>query len=137
MRDIACLMLTLCVAAACHGAAQPQVARAPRCGVPALNAPDYQRAVDTVRRLPELAAWSRSHAFPVAYGESMDQQVSLEGHCYWSVSVYASRPLQLELWNVFYVEANGKRKSKVLLVQDPDSGDAVSLQQWRAQSVRS
>lgn len=133
MRNLACLMLTLCMGAASHAAAQPEPARAPLCDAQALHAPDYQRAVDTVRRLPELVAWSRSHAFPVAYGESMDQQVALEGRCYWSVSVYASRPERLELWNVFFVEAKGKS----LLVQDPESGEAVSLQQWRTQSVRS
>jgi hypothetical protein len=133
MRNLACLMLSLCMAAASHAAAQPEPARALRCDAPALNAPDYQRAIDTVRRLPELVAWSRSHTFPVAYGESMDQQVALEGRCYWSVSVYASRPERLELWNVFFVEAKGKS----LLVQDPESGEAVSLQQWRTQVTRS
>jgi len=134
MRNLACLMLTLSVAAASHAAAQPQSARTARCDAPALHAPDYQRAIDTVRRLPELVAWSRSHTFPVAYGESMDQQQMLEGRCYWSVSVYASRPERLELWNVFFVEAKGK---KGLLVQDPESGEAVSLQQWRTPSARS
>jgi hypothetical protein len=133
MRDLACLMLTLCMAAASHAAEQPEPARAPRCDAPALHAPDYQRAIDTVRRLPELVAWSRSHSFPVAYGESMDQQVALEGRCYWSVSVYANRPERLELWNVFFVEAKGKG----LLVQDPESGEAVSLQEWRTSTVRS
>ena len=126
-------MLTLCMAAASHAAEQPEPARAPRCDAPALHAPDYQRAIDTVRRLLELVAWSRSHSFPVAYGESMDQQVALEGRCYWSVSVYANRPERLELWNVFFVEAKGKG----LLVQDPESGEAVSLQEWRTSTVRS
>jgi hypothetical protein len=63
----------------------------------------------------------------------MDQQLTLEGRCYWTVSVFASRPERLELWNVFFVEAKGKG----LLVQDPESGEAVSLQQWRTNADKS
>ena len=133
MRDLVCPFLLLCLCAASQAATQPESTRAPRCDAPALHAPDYQRSIDTVRRLPELVAWSRSHAFPVAYGESMDQQVALEGACYWSVSVYANRPERLELWNVFYVESKGKR----VMVQDPESGEAVSLQTWRSNTERS
>jgi len=128
MRDLACLILLGCLGAASHAATQPEPARAPRCDAPALHASGYQRSIATVRRLPELIAWSRSHTFPVAYGESLDQQVALDGRCYWSVSVYANQPEQLELWNVFYVEPKGKR----VLVQDPDSGEAISLQAWRS-----
>jgi hypothetical protein len=58
----------------------------------------------------------------------MDRQELLHGHCYWSVSVYANRPERLELWHVFYVEAAGKH----MLIQDPVSGEAVSLRKWRS-----
>lgn len=133
MRDLACLILLGCLGAASQAAPQPEPARAPRCDAPALHASGYQRSIATVRRLPELIAWSRSHTFPIAYGESLDQQVALEGRCYWSVSVYANRPEQLELWNVFYVEPKGKR----VLVQDPGSGEAISLQAWRSNTDKS
>lgn len=98
------------------------------CNAAALNAPGYAQAIETVRHLPELATWSRTHGFPIAFGESMDKQERLDGRCYWSISVYASRPERLELWQIFYVEAAGKR----LLVQDPVSGEAISLQKWRS-----
>jgi len=133
MRDLACLILLGCLGAASLAAPQPEPVRAPRCDAQALHARDYQRSVATVRRLPELVAWSRSHTFPVAYGESLDQQVALEGRCYWSVSVYANTPEQLELWNVFFVEPKGKH----VLVQDPESGEAISLQTWRSNTAKS
>ncbi len=105
---------------------------APQCAADAMHAAGYARSIMAVRQLPELDAWSRSHAFPVAFGESVDKQVVLDGQCYWSVSVFASRPERLELWNIFYVQSNGKR----VLVQDPVSGDAISLEQWRTGAVR-
>jgi hypothetical protein len=104
---------------------------APRCDAAALRAAGYARSIKSVQRLPEWAAWSRSHSFPIAYGESVDKQVLVQGRCYWSVSVYANRPEQLELWRVFYVEVSGKR----LLVQDTVSGDAISLKTWRAKGT--
>jgi hypothetical protein len=100
----------------------------PRCNAQALNAVGYARSIGLVRVLPELVAWSRTQPFPVAYGQSLDQQLVLDGTCYWSVSVYADRPERLELWNVFYVEDKGKR----ILVLDPLSGEAITLQAWRA-----
>ncbi len=105
------------------------------CAAEALHAAGYARSISAVRQLPELDAWSRSHSFPVAFGESVDKQVLLDGQCYWSVSVFANRPERLELWNIFYVQSKGKR----VLVQDPVSGEAISLEQWRthANPVRS
>ena len=107
-------------------------AAAPTCDDPALRSPGYARSTKLVGRLPELVAWSRSHKFPVAYGASMDKQELLHGNCYWSVSVYADRPERLELWQVFYVEIAGKH----LLVQDPVSGEGVSLRKWRSTKKR-
>lgn len=101
---------------------------APACDAVALHSAGYARAVKSVQNLPELVAWSRSHKFPVVYGQSMDKQALMHGPCYWSVSVYANRPDRLELWHVFYVEVAGKQ----LLVQDPVSGTAIPLQKWRA-----
>lgn len=40
---------------------------------------------------------------------------------------------RLELWHTFYVEAEGKR----LLVQDPTSRNAMSLQKWRSKGDKS
>lgn len=104
-----------------------------RCAGDALHSVDYARSITAVRQLPELDAWSRSHAFPVAFGESVDKQILLDGRCYWSVSVFANRPERLELWNIFYVQSKGKS----VLVQDPVSGEAISLEQWRTNSMRS
>ena len=120
--------LLLCAAAATANAATPS------CNAQALNSAGYAQAIESVRNLPELTAWSKSHPFPIAFGESLDKQERLEGRCYWSVSVYANRPERLELWHIFYVEANsGKR----LLVQDPISGDTISLQKWRSKGDKS
>ncbi len=118
--------LLLCVVATTANAASG-------CNAQALNSPGYAHAITAVRNLPELTAWSKSHSFPVAFGESLDKQERLDGRCYWSVSVYANRPERLELWHIFYVEASGKR----LLVQDPISGDTISLQKWRSKGDKS
>lgn len=64
------LALMLCGVAASAGAAT-------HCNAQALNSPSYAHAIDAVRHLPELTAWSRSHAFPVAFGESFDKQERL------------------------------------------------------------
>jgi hypothetical protein len=106
----------------------------PSCNAQALNSAGYAQAIEVVRQLPELTAWSRTHNFPVAFGESFDKQERLDGRCYWSVSVYANRPERLELWHIFYVETKtGKR----LMVQDPISGATISLQKWRAKGDKS
>jgi hypothetical protein len=109
----------------CLGAASTA---APGCDASAPHGAGYERSIQSVQRLPELAAWSRSHSFPVVYGQSIDRQVLVRGRCYWSVSVYADRPERSELWHVFYVQVSGKP----LLVQDAVSGDAISLKAWRA-----
>jgi hypothetical protein len=125
LRLAAGFALLACAASASH-ATTP-------CSAEALDSASYARAVQTVRALPEILTWSRSHRFPVAYGESMDKQVLLDDHCYWSVSVFANRPERLELWHIFYVGVQGKR----LLVQDPVSGEAISLQKWRSRADKS
>lgn len=121
-----CWALLCCISGASHATTNS-------CNAQALNAPGYAHALESVRNLPELTAWSRTHGFPVAFGESLDKQERLDGRCYWAVSVYANRPERLELWHIFYVEADGKR----LMVQDPVSGDAISLQKWRSKGDKS
>lgn len=106
---------------------------APSCNAQAMNSAAYAQALEVVRHLPELTAWSKSHGLPVVFGESLDKQEQLEGRCYWSVSVYANSPERLELWHTFYVDAQGKR----LLVQDPTSGNVISLQKWRSKGDKS
>ena len=127
MRHVFCIFLIFCAGVGVAHATSPS-----RCAAEALHSIDYARSISEVRQLPELNAWSRSHAYPVAFGESVDKQVLLEGRCYWSVSVFANRPERLELWNIFYVQSKGKQ----VLVQDPLSGQAISLEQWRTSSVR-
>ncbi len=117
----------------CAGVSFASTPPGSHCAAEALHSVDYARSITAVRQLPELNAWSRSHAFPVAFGESVDKQVVLDGRCYWAVSVFANRPERLELWNIFYVQSKGRQ----MLVQDPMSGQAISLEQWRSSSVRS
>ncbi len=124
------ILATVLVCMGCIGSANGATGAASSCHADALDSAGYARAIQSVRELPELVQWSRSHRFPVAFGESIDKQLRLRGRCYWSVSVYANRPERMELWQIFYVEANGKR----MLVQDPVSGMAISLHQWRSQS---
>ena len=116
----------------CAGVSFASTPPGSRCAAEALHSVDYARSITAVRQLPELNAWSRSHTFPVAFGESVDKQVVLDGRCYWSVSVFANRPERLELWNIFYVQSKGRQ----VLVQDPMSGQAISLEQWRTSNVR-
>ena len=124
------MLATVLVCIGCIGGASGATTT---CSADALASPGYARAIQVVRELPELTVWSRSHRFPVAFGESIDKQVRMQGRCYWSVSVYANRPERLELWQIFYVETSTKN----LLVQDAASSLAISLQQWRAQSDKS
>ena len=130
MKTYTRMLATLLVCMGCIGGAS---GAATSCNAVALDSAGYARSIQSVRELPELVQWSRSHRFPVAFGESIDKQLRLQGRCYWSVSVYANRPERLELWQIFYVDANGKR----VLVQDLVSGVAIPLQQWRAQSGKS
>lgn len=129
MHYAVCLALLCCIG----GPASAKSSAAPACTAQALDSAGYTRAIQSVRALPELVAWSRSHKFPVVYGESMDKQVLVQDRCYWSVSVFANRPERLELWQIFYVDIDGKR----LLVQDTISGEGISLQKWRSQGDKS
>ena len=108
------------------GAAQA----APQCNGQAEGSTDYARAADAVLALPEFQAWSRSLAFPVAFGTANDRQIWVHGRCDWSVSVYADRPGRLELWHVFYVHPPGK----VAYVQELQSGRPIALRAWRLQN---
>jgi hypothetical protein len=102
---------------------------APQCNGQAEGSTAYARAADAVLALPELQAWARSLAFPVAFGTANDRQIWVHGHCDWSVSVYADRPERLELWHVFYVQPPGK----IAYVQDLQSGRPIALSAWRLQ----
>jgi len=61
----------------------------------------------------------------------MDKEVSLKGQCYWSVSVFADRGERLEPWHIFFVRPS----SKSTLVQDPASGEPISLATWRKKNA--
>ena len=137
MRQFVRRVLVSCFVVGSYAASAAAPVSMSTCDAEALNSAEYARSIDAVRRLPELIAWSRSHAFPVAFGDFADKQVTLEGSCYWSVSVYANRPERLELWNVFYVETKAKAKGQRLLVQDFDSGGVISLKAWRSNTEKS
>ena len=100
---------------------------APGCGANAEGSAAYVKAAEVVRRLPEFQSWSKSHNHPVVFGAPMDKEVLLKGQCYWSVSVFADRRERLEPWHIFFVRPSGKST----LVQDPASGEPISLAAWR------
>jgi hypothetical protein len=100
---------------------------ADNCSGSAQGSKEYAKATVLVIQLPEFKAWAKSHRFPVAFGESMDEKVSHNGHCYWSVSVYADRGSRLEMWNAFLVSAKGRE----ILVEDKLGEDPMPLTQWR------
>ena len=99
------------------------------CVSPPIESKAFLTASDIVRRLPEVKSWSSSHSFPVAY-DSIAKALVRNGRCYISVGVSASRPERLELWRLFYVHA----QSRTVLIQDPVTGDVISLKEWRAKS---
>jgi hypothetical protein len=91
------------------------------------NTPAYQRAVAVVERLPEFQRWSKLQKTGVIFQAPTDRQVTLHGLCFWSVSVSADAPDRWMPWNTFYIDLpNGN-----VLVEDIDSGDAISLHKWR------
>jgi hypothetical protein len=97
------------------------------CSAVATGSIEYERAVSVVRRTTEFYTWSKTHSFPVAFSTFADRQVLVRGKCYWSVSVYVDRPERFEMWHVFFVD----RLNKHILIQDPASGEPISLQVWR------
>jgi hypothetical protein len=82
--------------------------------------------VKRVLALAETKAWSNSHPFPVVVMPEIDKKQGLGGRCYWSVTVYASRPERMELWHVFFAELEGDR----ILISD-SNGAVVTLDHWR------
>lgn len=106
---------------------------APSCNAHAAESSEYLYATRTVGDLPELHAWSKTHPFSVSFGAATDNQLLIAGRCYWSVSVYATRPERLELWHIFYV----RRPRGVELIQDPLSGEPISLVAWRKRGTQS
>lgn len=82
-------------------------------------------------RLPEFKAWSKSNHLPVVLGERVDKKVLFEGRCYWSVSVYASRGSQLDMWHVLLVGNQGRE-----IYIDDGEGETLSLDQWRKRRAR-
>jgi len=101
----------------------------PKCNARAEGSAAYVSATEVVSQLLEYRAWSSAHSFPVAFGAPMDEEILVNGKCYWSVSVYADRPERLELWHIFYVRLS----SRVVLIQDSE-GDPISLKKWRMQN---
>ena len=106
-------------------------AQAEKCAGSARGSSDYREAAEAVFQLPEFKAWSKSNRLPVVLGERVDKKVLFEGRCYWSVSVYANRGSQLDMWHVLLV-GNGGREIYI----DDGEGETLSLDQWRKRRAR-
>jgi hypothetical protein len=106
-------------------------AQAEKCAGSARGSAEYREAAESVFRLPEFKAWSKSNRFPVVLGERVDKKVLLEGRCYWSVSVYANRGSQLDMWHVLLVGDKGRE-----IYIDDGEGETLSLDQWRKRRAR-
>ncbi len=106
-------------------------AQAEKCAGPARGSTEYREAAEAVFQLPEFKVWSKSNRFPVVLGERVDKKVLFEGRCYWSVSVYASRGSQLDMWHVLLVGDKGRE-----IYIDDGEGETLSLDQWRKRSAR-
>ena len=103
------------------------VAFAEPCHASAAGSSDYRVTVKVIKQLPEFRAWRKLHSFPAAFGEAVDRQHEKNGQCFWSVSVFASRPERLELWQVFLVH----RSSKTVWVQPANGDPPLSIEAWR------
>jgi len=110
------------------------VQAASTCNALASESMAYSRASDAVRKLPEFQAWSTSHSFPVAFGAAVDKEQLIQGHCYWSVTVYANRAERTEFWYSFFVSRSTNR---VVFIQDPRSGEPLALSIWRERNNKS
>jgi hypothetical protein len=102
-----------------------------KCDEVAQGSSSYIRATSLVSAFPEFRKWSKTHSFPVAFGPK-DRQVSLRGKCYWAVSVYADRADRFESWHLFYVHL----PTKAILIQEPSTGEEISLESWRTKNKR-
>jgi hypothetical protein len=120
------------------GATAPSSARS---AAPAAAAPARQltgqltrdQAVDRLMALPELQAWARSietashgavHGAVIPFDPALRE---LHGKRYHQLSFVENRPDAAVTWESFLVgAADGE-----ILVDDPESGNAVPLDQWR------
>jgi hypothetical protein len=101
------------------------------CAAVAEGSSDYDRATRVVLQLPEVKTWAKSHSFPVAFMPVVDKQKPIARRCFWSVTVYASRPERMDLWHSFFVEVGG---TKVMVMNL--EGEPISLAQWRKERRR-
>lgn len=106
-------------------------AQAEKCVGPARGSTDYREAAEAVFQLPEFKVWAKSNRLPVVLGERIDKKVLFEGRCYWSVSVYANRGSQLDMWHVLLVGNQGRE-----IYIDDGEGETLSLDQWRKRRAR-
>jgi len=70
------------------------------------NNSTYMRAVDKVTSMPMVKDWVASLTAErrMAIGKHLDKTELVEGHCYWSISIYESDSSQLHLWKIFRVD---------------------------------
>jgi hypothetical protein len=91
-------------------------------------------AVNAVARLPEVKAWGKfilESTGGKVHGALMvmpEEPVVEEGKRYWSVEYLEDQPDHMHRWQTFLIRLDGKE----ILVDDPVSGDYVSLAEWRA-----
>lgn len=90
-------------------------------------------AVEAVFRLPEVKAWGKyilETSNGKVHGALMvmpEKPVIENGKRYWSVEYVENQPDHVHRWQTFLVRLDGKE----ILVDDPVSGDDVSLAEWR------
>jgi hypothetical protein len=102
-----------------------------KCAGSARGSAEYREAAEAVFQLPEFKAWSKSDPLQVVLGERVDKKVLFEGRCYWSVSVYARRGSQLDMWHVLLVGNLGRE-----IYIDDGEGETLSLNQWRKRQAQ-
>ena len=103
---------------------------------PAATAPAAsvdQRAVNALLALPELKAWSESieksskgRARGAVIGDA--EPKTIDGITYNAYSFMENDPEQARRLQGFYVTPDGAH----ILVEDPVTGDTMTLEQWRA-----
>lgn len=80
----------------------------------------YRDSYNRLLKLEPVSVWvnrvNASNKHP-ALGTNVDKPKFKNGSCYWSISLYESDELKLQLWRIYLVEIN---KEKIFLVNVAD-----------------